>query len=36
MRKMMAESVKTKEILSANKDALYYSESLIEGNDYNG
>lgn len=34
MRKILTESVRTKEILSANKEAIYYSEGLYDGNDF--
>lgn len=36
MRKILKESVRTKEILSANKEAMYYSEGLYDGNDFSG
>lgn len=36
MRKILKESIRTKEILSANKDAMYYSEGLYDNKDYSG
>jgi len=36
MRKLLKETTRTKEILSANKDAMYYSEGLYDGNDFSG
>jgi len=34
MRRLIKETVRTKEILSANKDAMFYSEGLFDGNDF--
>jgi molecular chaperone DnaK (HSP70) len=36
MRKMIRESIKTKEVLSANKVAYYSSIGLYDGNDFQG
>lgn len=34
MRRLIKETVRTKEVLSANKDAMFYSEGLFDGNDF--
>lgn len=33
---MLRECSKVKEILSANKEAVYYSEALVDGADFSG